>query len=236
SCEHGTRRVTRTEYDGSLTVLVDRYQGKPLNAPNDVVVHPDGGIWFTDPGYGRLMHYEGTRGEVALKEAVYRIDPHTGALALVTDALAKPNGLCFSPDYQKLYIVDTGVTHNPDHPREITVWDVIDGQCLRHSRTVATMVFEGMQGEVRRRSAHMSKSIPTWMRWETPFAVLSTRPCRASSADVMATILLCSSLISTPKIATALVSNASGCSRRAASSCIQCTSSTRAVAANAAAR
>ena len=92
------------------------------------------------------MHYEGTRGELELKEAVYRIDPHTGALALVTDALAKPNGLCFSPDYQKLYIVDTGVTHNPDHPREITVWDVVDGQRLRHGRTFATMVFEGMLG------------------------------------------------------------------------------------------
>src|SRR6266852_2754738 len=80
---------------------------------------------------GSLMHYEGNRGELALKEAVYRIDPHTGALTLVTDTLAKPNGLCFSPDYQKLYIVDTGVTHNPDHPREITVWEVVDGQRLR---------------------------------------------------------------------------------------------------------
>ena len=80
SCEHATRRVTRTEYDGTLTVLAERYQGKPLNAPNDVVVHPDGGIWFTDPGYGSLMHYEGTRGTLELKEAVYRIDPHTGAI------------------------------------------------------------------------------------------------------------------------------------------------------------
>jgi gluconolactonase len=146
SCEHGTRRVTRTEYDGSITVLADRYQGQPLNAPNDVVVHPDGGIWFTDPGYGSLMHYEGTRGELVLKEAVYRIDPHTGTLAMMTDVLGKPNGLCFSPDYKQLYIVDTGATHIPDHPRQITVWDVVDGRHLRHGRTFATMVLDGVAG------------------------------------------------------------------------------------------
>src|SRR5262252_1333469 len=146
SCEHGTRKVVRYEYDGSVTVLADQYQGKPLNAPNDVIVHPDGGIWFTDPGYGIMGNYEGRKQKSELKEAVYRIDPASGKMALVTDALAKPNGLCFSPDYQKLYIVDTGVTHNPDHPREIAVWDVVDGQHLRHGRTFASMVFEGMQG------------------------------------------------------------------------------------------
>jgi gluconolactonase len=146
SCEHATRRVTRTEYNGSLTVLADQYQGQPLNAPNDVVVHPDGGIWFTDPGYGSLMHYEGARGELALKEAVYRLDPHTGALSLVTDALGKPNGLCFSPDYKQLYIVDTGATHIPDHPRDITVWDVVDACRLEHGRTFATMVLDGVAG------------------------------------------------------------------------------------------
>lgn len=148
SCEHGTRRVTRTEYDGSITVLAESYQGKRLNAPNDVVVHPDGGIWFTDPGYGRVMLYEGTGvGELELKEAVYRLDPHTGALALVTDTLDKPNGLCFSPDYQRLYIVDTGITHIPDHPRTITVWDVVDGQRLRNGRPFATMVLDnGLAG------------------------------------------------------------------------------------------
>jgi len=77
---------------------------------------------------------------------VYRIDPHTGTIAMVTDALAKPNGLCFSPDYGQLYIVDSGVTHNPDHPREITVWDVIDGQRLQHGRTFALMVLDGLAG------------------------------------------------------------------------------------------
>lgn len=146
SCEHGTRRVTRTEYDGSITVLADQFQGKRLNAPNDVVVHPDGGIWFTDPGYGTLMHYEGTKGTLERKEAVYRIDPYTGTLTLVTDTLAKPNGLCFSPDYRKLYIVDTGITHIPDHPREITVWDVQDGCQLQHGKTFAIMAFDGLAG------------------------------------------------------------------------------------------
>ena len=81
SCEHGNRRVVRYEYDGKITVLADRFDGKPLNAPNDPVVHPDGGIWFTDPGYGALGDYEGHRGTLEIKEAVYRIDPGTGKLS-----------------------------------------------------------------------------------------------------------------------------------------------------------
>ena len=97
----------RYEHDGTITVLADKFDGKPLNAPNDAVVHPNGDIWFTDPGYGSLMDYEGHKGKLELKEAVYRIDRKTGSSKKLTDEIFKPNGLCFSPDYKKLYIADT---------------------------------------------------------------------------------------------------------------------------------
>ena len=146
SCEHGNRRVVRYERDGSVTVLADRWQGKPLNAPNDVVVHPNGSIWFTDPGYGSLMNYEGQKGELFLKEAVYRIDGQTGKLEKVTDQIYKPNGLCFSPDYKKLYVADTGASHYEDAPRVIRVWDVIDGKKLAKGRDFASMELDGKAG------------------------------------------------------------------------------------------
>ena len=98
SCEHGTRRVTRTEHDGQITVLADRFEGKRLNSPNDVVVKSDGSIWFTDPAFGLLSDYEGERAEQELPLAFYRLDPATGQLTMLDDTVEAPNGLAFSPD------------------------------------------------------------------------------------------------------------------------------------------
>ncbi len=145
SCEHGNRRVTRREYNGKLTVLAEKYNGKVLNAPNDVVVAPDGAIWFTDPGYGSLMEYEGNKGPLEIKEAVYRIDAKSGAMTMVTDELFKPNGLCFSPDYKKLYIADTGATHYDNAPRIVKVYDV-DGTKLKGGKQFISMSPKGEPG------------------------------------------------------------------------------------------
>ena len=134
TCEHRSRRVTRTEIDGTLTVLMDSFEGKRLNAPNDVVVHPDGGVWFTDPGYGTHSHYEGEKGELELPCRTYRIDGQSGVATVVDETLVKPNGLAFSPDYSKLYIADTGWSHKAGHPRTIEVFDVTDGRRLTNRR------------------------------------------------------------------------------------------------------
>jgi gluconolactonase len=123
-------------------VLADKFAGKPLNAPNDVVEHTDGAIWFTDPGYGSMSDYEGHKGKLELKEAVYRIDPKTAALELATDALGKPNGLCFSPDQKRLYVADTG--GGPTHG--IQVFDLVDGRRLTNQRSFSTMELRGKKG------------------------------------------------------------------------------------------
>jgi gluconolactonase len=131
SCEHLARQVTRTEIDGTLTVLADRYQGKRLNSPNDVVVRSDGSIWFTDPSYGIDHDYEGLRQERELDGChVYRVDPDTSEVSRVADDFSRPNGLAFSPDESRLYIADSGATHEPDGPRHIRAFDVVDGRTL----------------------------------------------------------------------------------------------------------
>lgn len=114
SCEHLTRRVTRTDHNGSIAVIADGYNGKRLNSPNDVVVKSDGSIWFTDPSYGILMDYEGERATSEIGAChVYRVDAETRDIQIVADDYVKPNGLAFSPDESLLYISDSGVTHTP---------------------------------------------------------------------------------------------------------------------------
>jgi gluconolactonase len=127
SCEHGGRRVVRYEPNGAVTVIADKFQGKRLNSPNDVVVHPDGGVWFTDPSYGIRGNYEGFKADSETKEAVYRADPKTGQVEKMVDQVDQPNGLCFSPDYKKLYVADTGMS------RDIKSFDV-DGRALRNGK------------------------------------------------------------------------------------------------------
>ena len=139
SCEHLTRRVTRTEHSGKITVLMDSFEGKPLNAPNDVVVHSDGSVWFTDPGYGRMMNYEGERGEMELPTNVYRQDPESGTATVVAGDFVKPNGLCFSPDESRLYISDTGGSHTDGGPVHIRVFDVAGGSTLTNGKVFAEM-------------------------------------------------------------------------------------------------
>ena len=120
SCEHLSRRVTRTEHNGAITVLASRVDGKRLNSPNDVVVKSDDSVWFTDPSYGIMMDYEGDRAESEIGACyVYRIDPASGEVSRVAEDYVKPNGLAFSPDESQLYIADTGGTHQPDGPAHI---------------------------------------------------------------------------------------------------------------------
>ena len=128
TCEHRTRRVTRTEYDGSITVVMDAWQGKRLNSPNDVVTTSDGAIWFTDPTFGIRGFYEGEKAEQEIGANVYRVDA-TGRASLVADDIDQPNGICFSPDETRCYIVESGT-----RPRRIRVYDVIDGARLANGR------------------------------------------------------------------------------------------------------
>jgi gluconolactonase len=148
TCEHDSRRLTRTEYNGSITVLVDNFQGKKLNAPNDLAVHSDGAIWFTDPGYGIMSNYEGHKAPFEIPANVYRFDPHTCQVTVVVSDMDKPNGICFSPDEKKLYIVDTGVPKHPKDPHPIRVYDVEDGVRLKNGRLFVDMS-PGMSDGIR---------------------------------------------------------------------------------------
>jgi gluconolactonase len=134
SCSHGDRCVRRTEHDGRIVVLADRYRGKRLNSPNDVVVKSDGSVWFTDPLYGIQTDYEGGRRQSELPPAVYRLDPRSGALDVVADDFRGPNGLCFSPDESRLYIAETGDALAADPERHIRVFDAADGASLAGGR------------------------------------------------------------------------------------------------------
>jgi gluconolactonase len=149
SCEHGGRRVVRTEHDGSLTVIAERYQGKRLNSPNDVVVRSDHSIWFTDPPYGILSDYEGHKAESEVgANYVYRVDGATGELRVVVEDFVRPNGLAFSADERRLYIVDSAGSRDPKLPKHIRVFDVTDDGALANSRVFCDCTagrFDGMR-------------------------------------------------------------------------------------------
>lgn len=143
SCEHGNRRVTRTEHDGSITVLADRYQGKRLNSPNDVVVKSDGSIWFSDPAYGIDSDYEGYQAESELDACyVFRIDPNTGEVRIVGDDFERPNGLAFSPDEKILYVSDTGSART----RHIRAFAVADDGSLSGGEVFAICTVGAFDG------------------------------------------------------------------------------------------
>jgi gluconolactonase len=130
TCEHGARRVTRTDHDGRITVILDQYGGKLLNSPNDVVVKSDGSVWSSDPPFGIGGNYEGNAATPELPQNVYRVDGETGQASAVASDLRGPNGLCFSPDETKLYVVESRATPN----RLIRVYDVINGRRLANDR------------------------------------------------------------------------------------------------------
>jgi gluconolactonase len=152
SCEHGGRRVSRTEFDGTVTTIVDSFEGKRLNSPNDVVVKSDDTIWFTDPAYGIESDYEGHRAEMEVGGCyVYRVDPASGDIRIVADDFVRPNGLAFSPDESLLYIADTGASHHADGPRHIRRFQVGSDGSLSGGEVFATCTvgfFDGFRLDV----------------------------------------------------------------------------------------
>jgi len=147
TCEHDARRVTRTEHDGTITVLMDNFNGKKLNSPNDIVVASDGAIWFTDPDFGILGNYEGHRADRELPPQVYRLDPRTGrATVVVGEGPGKPNGICFSPDEKKLYLIDSATP--PPSRSDIRVFDV-NGDKLSNGKIFAANFTGGVTDGMR---------------------------------------------------------------------------------------
>jgi gluconolactonase len=138
-CSHQHRCITSTEPDGSLTVLAAEYGGKRLNGPNDVVVHSDGAIWFTDPHYGGNTDYEGGKHPSELPPSVYRLDPATGEITVVADDFDGPNGLCFSPDERLLYVAESGLQFAADPVRHIRIFEVQDARRLARGRVFHTV-------------------------------------------------------------------------------------------------
>ena len=147
SCEHGFRRVTRTEHDGSITVIADQFEGKSLNSPNDIIVKSDGSIWFSDPHYGIMTNYEGFKSEQELPCHVYRVDPSDKSITAVVTDMACPNGLAFSKDESRLYVADTGKMFDENAQRHIRVYDV-DGGTVKngaHFHTVDPGASDGFR-------------------------------------------------------------------------------------------
>jgi gluconolactonase len=151
TCEHSGRRVTRTELDGTITVIADSYNGKKLNSPNDVVVASNGSIWFTDPTYGVRGWYESLHGEIEqAKHNVFRVDGKTGNITVVVDDFVQPNGILFSPDEKKLYVIDTGISEGPGNPSHIRVFDVdIDAGKVSNGKVFAEGFAPGLTDGMR---------------------------------------------------------------------------------------
>jgi gluconolactonase len=163
TCQHSGRRVVRTEFDGRVTVLADRYDGKRLNSPNDVVVASDDSIWFTDPTYGIGGNYEGLQAEQEQAgQGVYRVDGVTGEVTRVVDDFTQPNGLAFSPDERRLYVVDSGITHGG--PAHIRVFDVDAGR-LHNGRVFAEGFAPGFTDGMR---VDVEGNVWTSMGWADP--------------------------------------------------------------------
>jgi gluconolactonase len=165
SCEHSGRRVVRFELDGTITIIADRFNGRKLNAPNDVIVASDGSIWFSDPTYGIGGNYEGLRADPEQPSRnVYRVDPRTGAVKAAIDDFVQPNGLCFSPDEKRLYIVDSGATHGG--PAHIRVFDVdIGSGRLTNGKVLANDFLPGFTDGIR---ADIEGNIWCSMGWGDP--------------------------------------------------------------------